>query len=119
MISALLCDHESRLWVGTGEGLLCVDGKTQHVYTRDNSGLLSNHIADLATDGCYVYVGTDLGIARYDSSAAGSEGNDTGGIVKVGVGAVRLPRAGGATFTNSLASRKQSMHEATDHTGWF
>jgi len=42
MITALLCGRESRLWVGTGDGLLCVDGSIQHVYTKDNCGLLSN-----------------------------------------------------------------------------
>ncbi|MGE5297025.1 MAG: two-component regulator propeller domain-containing protein, partial [Solirubrobacterales bacterium] len=48
MVTALLCDGQNRLWVGTGEGLLCVEESSQHLYTKQNSGLLSNHITALA-----------------------------------------------------------------------
>jgi ligand-binding sensor domain-containing protein len=70
MVTAVLCDGQDRLWVGTAEGLLCVDGPSQCLYTKQNSGLLSNHITVLATDGRCLYVGTDTGLSRYDSTTA-------------------------------------------------
>ncbi len=70
MVTAVLCDGQDRLWAGTAEGLLCVDGPSQYLYTKQNSGLLSNHITALATDGRCLYVGTDTGLSRFDSSAA-------------------------------------------------
>ena len=70
MITALLCDRAGRLWIGTGQGLLCVEGYTQHLYTKDNCGLLSNQVTALAADGRYIYVGTDQGIAQHDGSAS-------------------------------------------------
>ena len=85
MITALLCGRESRLWVGTGDGLLCVDGSIQHVYTKDNCGLLSNQVTALATNGRHIYVGTDQGIAQYDSLASDFPGNDSGHIARVEV----------------------------------
>jgi len=36
------------------------------VYTRENSGLLSNRIADLSTDGRSLWIATNAGIACYD-----------------------------------------------------
>ena len=70
MITALLCDDESRLWIGTGEGLLRVEGQSQHLHTKDNCGLRSNQVTALAANGRYIYVGTNEGVAQYDTSAS-------------------------------------------------
>ena len=82
MITALLCDDEGRLWVGTGQGLLCLDGHSQHVYTKDNCGLLSNQVTALATDGRRIYIGTDQGIAQYDRSASDLPGDHSRRIAR-------------------------------------
>ena len=66
MVTALTCDAQGRLWVGTGRGLWCRDGKEDQVYTHDNSGLLSSRIAGLTTDGQYLWIATHAGIARFD-----------------------------------------------------
>ncbi|NQV35048.1 MAG: hypothetical protein HQ515_20305, partial [Phycisphaeraceae bacterium] len=70
MITALTCDNEDRLWVGTGQGLWCMDDQKESTYTTDNSGLLSNHIADLALGDQSLWIATDAGIAKYDLSPA-------------------------------------------------
>jgi hypothetical protein len=69
MITALACDAQDRLWVGTGQGLWCKGVSEDQVYTQENSGLLSNRIADLVTDGRSLWIATDAGIARYDFPA--------------------------------------------------
>ena len=66
MVTALLCDSRDRLWVGTGEGLFCVEGSSQRLYTKQNSSLLSHHITALAADERHLYVGTDTGVSRRD-----------------------------------------------------
>lgn len=66
MVTALTCDPQGRLWVGTGRGLWCMDAGEDKVYTRENSGLLSNRVTDLATDGQFLWIATSAGIARYD-----------------------------------------------------
>ena len=66
MVTALVCDAKDRLWVGTGLGLWCMDTTEGKVYTRENSGLLSNRIADLSTDGRSLWIATNAGIACYD-----------------------------------------------------
>ncbi len=66
MVTALAYDRSGRLWAGTGQGLLCIDEDSQEVYTTENSGLLSNRIADLLADDEGILVATDAGIAKYD-----------------------------------------------------
>ncbi|MCP4450791.1 MAG: hypothetical protein GY809_04975 [Planctomycetes bacterium] len=68
MITALACDARNRLWVGTGHGLWCVDASEDPVYTRENSGLLSNHITDLIINNNALWIATDAGIAKHDLS---------------------------------------------------
>ena len=66
MVTALAYDKQGRLWAGTCQGLLCINEDLQHVYTKENSGLLSNRIADLITDDEGIWVATDAGIAEYN-----------------------------------------------------
>jgi len=69
MITALVCDKQQRVWVGTGLGLWCMDSTGDRAYNSQNSGLLSDNIADLAVEGQALWVATDAGIARYDLDA--------------------------------------------------
>jgi hypothetical protein len=66
MVTALACDPQNRLWVGTCLGLWCMDSSMDQIYTRENSGLLSNRISDLVMHDRYLWIATDAGIARYD-----------------------------------------------------
>ena len=47
-------------------GLLCIDQDSQQVHTKENSGLLSNRIADLLADDKGIWVAANAGIAKYD-----------------------------------------------------
>jgi hypothetical protein len=64
MVTALTYDEQNRLWAGTVQGLLCIGKDSQQVYTKENSGLLSNKITDLLADGPSIWIATDAGIAR-------------------------------------------------------
>ena len=66
MVTALAYDAQNRLWAGTCLGLLRIDKDLQQVYTKENSGLLSNNITDLLADGPSIWIATDAGIAKYD-----------------------------------------------------
>jgi len=66
MVTALAYDRNGRLWAGTSQGLLCIDNDSQQVYTTQNSGLLSNRIADLLADDKGIWIATDTGIVKYD-----------------------------------------------------
>jgi hypothetical protein len=66
MVTALAYDKQNRLWAGTCLGLLCIDRDSQQVYTKEDSGLLSNRIADIVADDTGVWIATDAGIAKYD-----------------------------------------------------
>jgi ligand-binding sensor domain-containing protein len=67
MVTAILVDHPGRVWAGTAKGVFCMDmyGDTQKLFTTDNSGLRSNRVTDLATDGQQVFIATDGGIAAW------------------------------------------------------
>lgn len=67
MVTALAYDEQNRLWAGTCLGLLRIDKDSQQVYTKENSGLLSNKITDLLADGNNIWVATDAGIAEYNN----------------------------------------------------
>jgi len=64
MVTALAYDKQNRLWAGTCLGLLCIDRDSQQVYTKEDSGLLSNRIADIVADDTGVWIATDAGIAK-------------------------------------------------------
>jgi len=64
MVTALAYDEKNRLWAGTCLGLLCIDEDSQQVYTKENSGLLSNKITDLLVYGPDIWIATDAGIAK-------------------------------------------------------
>ncbi len=66
MVTALAFDERNRLWAGTCLGLLCMDKSSEQVYTKENSGLLSNNITDLLADGSGIWVATNAGVARYN-----------------------------------------------------
>ncbi|UCE48300.1 MAG: hypothetical protein JSW47_22210 [Phycisphaerales bacterium] len=64
MVTALAYDQQNRLWAGTCLGLLCIDKDSQQVYTKENSGLLSNNITDIRAGGPNIWIATDAGIAK-------------------------------------------------------
>jgi ligand-binding sensor domain-containing protein len=66
MVTALAYDAQNRLWAGICLGLLRIDEDSQQVYTKENSGLLSNKITDILADGPSIWIATDAGIAKYD-----------------------------------------------------
>ncbi len=73
MITALVCDEQDRVWVGTGLGLWRMDSTGSRVYNPKNSGLLPDNIADLVADGQALWVATEAGIARYDLDTDSAE----------------------------------------------
>jgi signal transduction histidine kinase/ligand-binding sensor domain-containing protein len=71
-ITALLCDHQGRLWIGTNDGGLArvdepqVRKPTFQMYTTA-SGLSSNQIFSLVEDNAgYIYAATGRGLDRID-----------------------------------------------------
>lgn len=69
MITALVCDRNDRVWAGTGRGLWCQDHEDQKVFNTENSGLLSNSIADLMVNHQGLWIATDAGISNFHESS--------------------------------------------------
>ncbi len=64
--NAITSDNNGNLWIGTGSGLLKIQGKEEELFTREH-GLPSNLVHALYTDSRdRIWIGTSAGIARYD-----------------------------------------------------
>lgn len=58
---------DSRIWVGTVSGLLGIDNDTVAVMLNEETGLLSNNIKLLQSEGDnFLYIGTTSGLNRYN-----------------------------------------------------
>jgi ligand-binding sensor domain-containing protein len=49
-VSAIICDVENNLWIGTGSGLVKFDGVEWTTYNSRNSGLLNDGITSILID---------------------------------------------------------------------
>ena len=60
---------DSRIWVGTTSGLLCLENDSVIFTLTEQTGLLSNNIKLLQPEGPeYLYIGTNYGLNRFNSS---------------------------------------------------
>jgi hypothetical protein len=60
---------DSKIWVGTTSGLLCIENDSVIYTVTEKAGLLSNNIKLLQPDGDnYLYIGTNYGLNRYNLS---------------------------------------------------
>jgi len=67
-IRALAIDYNNNIWIGTQDGGLAVfDGTNWTVYNTSNSGLPSNWVNALAIEGSNIWIGTDGGLAVYNT----------------------------------------------------
>ena len=58
---------DSRIWVGTASGLLCIQNDSVTMILTDETGLLSNNIKLLQPEGKnFLYIGTNSGLNRYN-----------------------------------------------------
>ncbi|MBI5207295.1 MAG: hypothetical protein HY934_05825, partial [Candidatus Firestonebacteria bacterium] len=73
-IESLAIDANGKLWVGTGKGINKVDSiqntvdSIKYTIIPGKSGPLGNHVLSLATDSTGIYLGTELGLTKYDTS---------------------------------------------------
>lgn len=69
-ISSIVQDHEDNIWLSTTQkGLLIIPSLKIQYFTPSNSNIADNDLAQLATDGQYLYIGSKKGIIqRLDSS---------------------------------------------------
>lgn len=79
-VMAIAVDGANRKWIGTTNGVWLVSPSADKIiyrFTKDNSPLPSNTIQKIAIDPVTgdVYIGTDLGLVSYRSTAV--EGSDT------------------------------------------
>lgn len=62
-------DSKGNIWMGTDNGLGCLDIKTQRFKTYTNKdGLPNNNISALIKQGHYIWIGTSNGLCRYDET---------------------------------------------------
>ncbi len=80
-VITIAVDGADRKWVGTHEGvwLLSPDGQNMiYNFTRDNSPLPSNNVQKITIDKATgdVYIGTDMGVVSYHSTATEGASNN-------------------------------------------
>jgi hypothetical protein len=63
-IRAIAVDETGKLWLGTTNGLVRWDGKAWKVWRDSGSGLTSDRITALSTNGAGVWIGTENGLLR-------------------------------------------------------
>lgn len=55
------------VWIGTDKGgAFRYQGKNETAFNKQNGGLVSNEVRDIAIDAKYVWIGTDKGLSRWD-----------------------------------------------------
>jgi streptogramin lyase len=69
-VHAIKIDGTGRLWIGTNAGAAVFDGQSWTSYSAENSGLTGTLVFSLAfdPDGNQVWLGTDLGLNRFDQA---------------------------------------------------
>ena len=70
-VRTIVTDNDNNIWIGTGNGLsmipaISLEGQPWHLYTTDNTALPSNSIRRLHYSNGNLWVGTSLGITRYN-----------------------------------------------------
>lgn len=65
-VTAVACEHESRIWVGTPFGLSLMQGKRWMNYCTQDSPLPSDRITALSVRRGFAWVGTDRGLCATD-----------------------------------------------------
>ena len=70
-VSAFTGDKDNNIWIGTRNGLamipaISIEGQTWSVYNTGNSGLPANSIRCLHSDNGMLWIGTSLGLTRFD-----------------------------------------------------
>jgi len=75
-IQSLDIDALNRLWVGTSQGLVCIDGtKVEHVFTDDNSQLPDCKVYEVFFDSAGTgWICTEQGVAIFDGKNVHSTG---------------------------------------------
>ena len=66
-----LADNGNELWIGAGQGgLVKLDKTTGEMtfYNSANSGLPHNDVSALAMDGSNIWIGTSIGLAKFDGT---------------------------------------------------
>ena len=62
-------DSKGNIWMGTDNGLGCLDIQTQRFRTyTSQDGLPNNNISALIRQGKYIWIGTSNGLCRYDET---------------------------------------------------
>lgn len=67
-IICLSVDTFNKLWIGTDNGLAVLDNGSWNVFTKVNSGLPINSIRSLASENNLMWIGTSLGLVKYDGN---------------------------------------------------
>ncbi|MEA1887636.1 MAG: two-component regulator propeller domain-containing protein [Bacteroidota bacterium] len=70
-VSAITSDEDNNIWIGTRNGLamipiISLEGQSWPVYNTGNSGLPANSIRCLHSDNGKLWIGTSLGLTRFD-----------------------------------------------------
>ena len=67
-VNSILESKDGNIWIGTGEGLVCIDRTTRerHLYTQDD-GLASDSVAGILEDeDGYLWISTFNGLSRFN-----------------------------------------------------
>jgi ligand-binding sensor domain-containing protein len=70
-VNVVVADARDNIWAGTDGGLAVYDVETEGwtYFTTENSGLVSDHVQDIAVDAetGIIWIATDRGLSRYES----------------------------------------------------
>ncbi|MCE5251893.1 T9SS type A sorting domain-containing protein, partial [bacterium] len=79
-VTSIEVDELNRKWLGTyGGGLVCYDGNTFTTQTKKD-GLADDYIYSLKLQGKEIWVGTGLGVSRYDGAVWKTYTQDNSGL---------------------------------------
>ena len=112
-ITSMLTDSRDRMWIGTYNGLACVNGAEWIVYQSTNSAIPYDLITSIAegTDGA-IWVGTPHGLGRFDGSEWQSFTRSNSSIPKDEISCVAVTKDGAVWLGYGQYGLVRFDHEA-------